>query len=238
MKFAYLIEPPFNFIDESGYITGHDVELARHVIAKLGETFEPIETEFAELIPGLSNGKWNMTTGLFATEERKQQALFTKPIWALPDGLLVKRGNPLSLSGYSSVASSNKAILAVIRDQFQHRSAVEFNVLEQRLRIFETYTEAAQAVNDGLVDAYASVGRAHTGFIEQKPEWTIENVNVPYAEKAPSFGCLALPKEQVDLCATINKILDDYLFSDQYKRMAFDYGFSESEIKLVLNKSL
>lgn len=31
-----------------------------------------------------------MTTGLFSTEERKKMTLFSKPIWELPDGLLVK----------------------------------------------------------------------------------------------------------------------------------------------------
>lgn len=29
MKFAYLIEPPFNFLSETGEVTGCDVELAK-----------------------------------------------------------------------------------------------------------------------------------------------------------------------------------------------------------------
>ena len=121
MKFAYLIEPPFNDRLEDGEIVGHDVEIARHVCDALGETFEPVETEFAQLLPGLADGRWRMTTGLFATDVRQAIATFSRPIWALSDGLLVAPGNPERLSGYRSIAENSRVRLAVIRDQFQHR---------------------------------------------------------------------------------------------------------------------
>ncbi|MEM9498986.1 MAG: transporter substrate-binding domain-containing protein, partial [Pseudomonadota bacterium] len=86
MKFAYLIEPPFNYVDASGRVTGCDVELAKYVFSEIGIAgFEPVETEFAELLPGVRDGKWRMTTGLFGTDERRKNALFSRPIWALPD---------------------------------------------------------------------------------------------------------------------------------------------------------
>ncbi len=118
MKFAYLIEPPFNYMDADGQLTGCDVRLALHVLETLGITdVEPVDTEFAMLLPGLSDGRWRMTTGLFGTEERRQHAQFSRPIWALPDGLLVQAENPLGLTGYRSVAQSPDIRLAVIRDQ-------------------------------------------------------------------------------------------------------------------------
>jgi len=68
------------------------------VFAELGiADFKPVETEFAELLPGLSDGRWRMSTGLFGTEERRKSAQFSRPIWALPDGLLVTKSNPLRL---------------------------------------------------------------------------------------------------------------------------------------------
>ena len=170
MKFAYLIEPPFNHRTANGTITGSDVELARVVVEKLSVGgFEPIETEFSKLLPGVASGKWRMTTGLFATDERKQNAAFSIPIWALPDGLLVPSGNPRELQGYRSVSNQEDCTLAVIRDQFQHRSAVEFGVTESQLRLFETYNDAANAVMEGNADAYASVGRAHTCLLYTSP---------------------------------------------------------------------
>ena len=121
----------------------------------------------------------------------------------------------------------------MVRDQFQHRSAVEFGVPERRLRIFHTYTEAAEAVRDGIVDAYASVGRAHSGFIEQNPSWKVESVDVPHQEKAPAFGAFGLSLADRDLVARVNESLAEYLGSSEHRRMARTYGFSEADVNLV-----
>lgn len=127
MNFAYLIEPPFNYRNPDGTVTGCDVELARTILKMVGiHDLKMLETEFAQLLPGLADSRWRMTTGLFATEERRKVAAFSRPIWALPDGLLVRNGNPMRLTGYRSVATTEGCVLAVIRDQIQHRSAIAF----------------------------------------------------------------------------------------------------------------
>ncbi|MEM1075975.1 MAG: transporter substrate-binding domain-containing protein [Pseudomonadota bacterium] len=234
MKFAYLIEPPFNYVDASGRVTGCDVELARYVFEEIGITdFEAIETEFAELLPGVAAGRWRMTTGLFGTDERRKCALFSRPIWALPDGLLVAKGNEMGLEGYQSVADNSDARLAVIRDQFQHRSAVEFGVNKDRIMIFETYTEAAQAVRDGNAQAYASVGRAHGGFIEQNPECGLELVLVPDSEKPPAFGSFAFGLKDADLLNDVDAVLSWFLGTDAHRKMVASFGFSATEVDMV-----
>ncbi|NWJ24225.1 hypothetical protein [Rhizobium sp. RM] len=46
MRFAYLIEPPFNYLSDNGDVTGCYVELIRTVLNTLGiDTIEFIETE-------------------------------------------------------------------------------------------------------------------------------------------------------------------------------------------------
>jgi polar amino acid transport system substrate-binding protein len=234
MKFAYLIEPPFNFVTPDGEATGSDIELAQHVFAELGITkFEPMETEFAELLPGVAAGKWRLTTGLFATEERRALARFSRPIWALPDGFLVTKGNPLGLSGYRSVAENGEAVLAVIRDQFQYCSAISFNVPSKRILIFDTYIEAAMAVREGNANAYASVGRAHSGFIGQHSDWEFDLVTVNASEKPPAFGSFAFATGDDAFRTLVDDVLSRYLGSEDHRRMAKRYGFSDSEIDLV-----
>ncbi len=234
MKFAYLIEPPFNHKREDGTVTGCDVELARMVFAAVGAgPFEPVETEFAELLPGVADGRWRMTTGLFATEERRRIAAFSRPIWALPDGLLVAAGNPLGLSGYRSVAACESCRLAVIRDQFQHRSAVELGVPEDRILVFETYTQACLAVRDGEADSYASVARAHTGFLDQHPELDMEVSMVPASEKQPAFGSFAFSIGDDELRRQVDAVLVDHLGSPEHRRMMAGFGFDDAEIDLV-----
>ena len=236
MRFAYLIESPFNYRDENNQVTGCDVELAKYVSAEIdADNFEPIETEFAELLPGLVKGNWKMTTGLFSTIERKKITSFCRPIWALPDGLLIKKGNPHNLDGYRSIADSANCTLAVIRDQYQHRSAIEFGIPDERILVCETYAQAASAVKEERAGAYASVGRAHTGFIGQHPEMDLDFVPVPIVEKTPAFGCFAVAKADVVFQHSVNEILEAYIGSQQHRTLMTRFGFTHTEIDLVVN---
>lgn len=233
MKFAYLIEPPFNYRGAGDAVTGCDVELARYVLGKLGEKFEPVEAEFAELLPGLGQDRWRMTTGLFATEERKQHALFSRPIWALPDGLLVARGNPLNLTGYQSAAAKGVRV-AAIRDQVQHRAAQDFGVTDDRLQIFDTYEQAAHAVAAGDADAYASVARAHSGFLAQHPTLQLDVITVPASEKPPARGSFGFAPGDTELCRSVDAILDRFVGSPEHRAMMARFGFDDAEIDLLL----
>ena len=232
MKFAYLIEPPFNYHAPDSAVTGSDVELARHVLGELGHEFEPVEAEFAELLPGLATDRWRMTTGLFATEERQKLALFSRPIWALPDGILLANGNPLDISGYTSLATIS-ARVAVIRDQVQHRSAVQFGVSPDRILIFETYQEAAQAVNAGVADAYVSVARAHLGYLAQNPHLKLDVVTVPPSEKPPAKGSFGFALHDTALCQAADEILLAFIGSPRHRAMMETFGFTNADIDLL-----
>lgn len=122
----------------------------------------------------------------------------------LPDGLLVPSGNPRGLFGYQSIAESQHCTIAVIRDQLQHRSAIEFGVTEDCVRIFETYTVAANSVLNGETDAYASVGRAHTGYSDLNSDLDLEVVTVPTSERKPAFGSFgfSLSDNEIELPLT------------------------------------
>lgn len=234
MKFAYLIEPLFNYRDENNNVTGCDVDLAKIILQKVGiQEFEAIEAEFADLLPGVNAGKWRMTTGLFATDERRKMVSFSKPIWALSDGLLVAKNNPYGLNGYVSIAQNEDCVLAVIRYQYQHRSAVELGIPESRIRLFDTYEQAATAVGKGLVSAYASVARAHTGYLEQNSGLQLEVVNVPKSEKQPEFGCFSCSLADIDFLDSVNKVLQEYLGSAEHRSLMQSYGFTQSEVDLV-----
>jgi len=90
LVFAYLQEPPFCFRQDDGIARGCDVELAQTLLPMIGgRRFQPVEAEFAQLLGGLLQGRWMMTTGLFVTDERRMQVDFSRSIWALHDGAAV-----------------------------------------------------------------------------------------------------------------------------------------------------
>jgi polar amino acid transport system substrate-binding protein len=235
VHFAYLIEPPFNDRAPDGTPCGSDIDLAGHIFQTLGlpdVTFT--ETTFAQLLPGLADGRWQMTTGLFITDDRRRTAMFSRPIWALPDGLLVRIGNPLALSGYASIAAHPTATLAVIQGQVQQMSAAQAGISPDRLRIFETYTEAAHAVASGECDAYASVARAHTGFLAASPGVPLAVVTVPPGERPPAPGAFAFARSDTALRDAVDQALTRYLGSAPHRVMMAGYGFTAAEIDPIL----
>lgn len=235
MKVAYLIEPPFNYVDETGDVTGCDVELARYVLDKLDiDDVEFVETEFAQLLPGLARNDWQMTTGLFASRERQRIALFSRPIWALPDGLLVRMEDAQSLAGYSSLAVSGEPKLAVIRNQVQHATALEFGVRAAQFRVFETYADAAQAVQDGTVTAFASVARAHQGYLKTRAATGLAVIHVPLFERAPALGCFAFARAATDLRDRVDHVLNSFIGSTEHRRLVKTFGFADAEIDRIL----
>ncbi|MFQ6547696.1 transporter substrate-binding domain-containing protein [Aestuariibius sp. 2305UL40-4] len=235
MKVAYLIEPPFNYRDESGAITGCDVELARQVLHQLGiGDVIFVEVEFADLLPGLTRKAWQMTTGLFATETRQALALFSRPIWALPDGLLIRSADTNRFNGYRSLAGLDALKLAVIRDQFQHQNALDMGVPPDRILVFATYLEAADAVRAGQVDAYASVARAHEGYLERTPNAHMTSIVIPSSEKPAAFGCFGFDKANPDLRDAVDGVLNTLIGSKAHRQLMKTFGFSDDDIDLLV----
>lgn len=234
MNVAYLIEPPFNYVTTDGQVTGCDVALARHVCDAIGRPdVSFVETTFPELLPGLAAGRWQMTTGLFATAARRRIAQFSRPIWALADGLLVAAGNPLRLTGYRTIADNPTARLAVIRDQAQHQTALACGVAPQQITVFEDYRDAAAAVLRGDVSAYASVARAHRGFLQQNPNTALGSVPIPTAEKAPTGGAFAFGLDDDGLRSDVDTVLTTFLGSATHRDMVAAFGFSDADVSLV-----
>jgi polar amino acid transport system substrate-binding protein len=227
IRFAYLVEPPFCFKDEAGLPTGCDVELARVIAARLGRTITFVEAEFADLLPGLTEDRWDLTTGLFVTEPRRRIAAFSRPIWTLADGLLVAHGNPLRLTGYRSVATT-RARLAIVQDQVQERHARGAGVPPEMIAIHLTYEQAARAVIEGHADAYASVARAHVAFVAARPSQA-EVVEIPAAEQAPGPGAFGLRLQDRALLSDVNHALSDFLGSEAHAELMERFGLRREE---------
>jgi polar amino acid transport system substrate-binding protein len=237
--FAHLEEPPFCFRAD-GRSSGCDVEIARTVLQAIGvQDFEPVVAEFSDLLPGLVAGRWTMTTGLFITPARRELVAFSRPIWALPDGLLVKAGNPKRLAGYASLAVDVTATLAVVKDQVQHDRARAAGVPAARIRQYASQDAAAKAVAAGEVDAYASVAMAHRGYLHHHCDAGLAVIGVgatgnPATDADPPFGAFAFAKSNAGLTRAVDEALATYLGSPAHRALMATYGFTAAEIDRVV----
>src|ERR1700743_1730574 len=95
---AYIEEPPFYWTGDDRRATGADIELAEVVVAAIGvSVVEHRPTSFADLLPGVRQGRWDMNVPIFVTAERARHVAFSVPVWTLGDGFLVRPGNPKAL---------------------------------------------------------------------------------------------------------------------------------------------
>ena len=195
MRFAFLQEPPFCFTDPSGALHGCDAKLAEKVCALLAEPFAPVETEFAELLPGLVDGRWDMTTGLFVSEERRMLVDFTRPIWMLADGLLVAKGNPRAFDGYRSVAEDQAALI-------RHHIRPDPTSRQPCKTVFRPSASRSSPRRLKRLTPSLPVRRMPmpaspwriAAIVGRHPDAPLTVIDVPAAEKQPAAGAFALAK--------------------------------------------
>ncbi len=187
--FAYLDEPPFCWPGADGMAQGCDVELVTAALQALGiPRFEQRLTTFAELLPGLASGRWTITTPLFVTAERQGLVDFSRPIWALADGLLVRAADRERLTGYRAVAATG-AQLAIVGGQVQEQAGLAAGIAPECVISVATQEDAVAAVRDGRADAYASVAMAHRGHLAREPDPALAIVEVPASESRQVKAC-------------------------------------------------
>jgi polar amino acid transport system substrate-binding protein len=233
--FAYLDEPPFCAPSADGPV-GCDVEVAFAVLRAIG--IERVETRlvtFAELLPGVASGAWHINTPLFVTEERARLVDFSRPVWSLADGLMVRAGNPKRLTSYRALAAHVDARLVVVADQVQEQRAVAAGLDPSRVLRVATQPEAVDAVRNSLADAYASVAMAHRGFLRAAPDAGLEVVDFGAEGGAAAEGAYSFAKSNSDLRRAFDGVLQTFLGSPEHRAIMRRYDFSDADVERILS---
>ena len=235
IRIAYIEEPPFYWTAEDGTVTGCDIELAHQVLRATGVTdIEHVLTSFDELLPGVSQGRWDMNVPIFITPERAQHVAFSQPVWALGDGFLVRPGNPKSLDSYAALAAHGDARLGVIAGQVQVNSARAAGIADSQIVVFKDQPEAIAAVVTGQVDAFAATALGSRVAAEGNP--AVHAVAHAAGAHAP-VGGFSFAKRSVSLLLAVNDQLRRYLGSADHRARMARFGIAGTEIDPVLGKA-
>lgn len=233
--FAYIEEPPFA-THIGGRVSGSDVELARLVLDRMGiKDIEIRKVEFADLLPGVAAGRWTMNTGLFITPERCKEVAFSDPIWALADGMIVRRGNPRNIDSYAAIETNAGAKLGIIRGTKQGVIAEEEGVLKKNVVEFGTQEEALNALRDGKIDAYAATALGNRVVLAGLASDDLElaaNFQPPQKRGRPAagFGAYSFAKSDPAFVARFNEALAAVLGGPEHRAMLSRFGFTDAEI--------
>ncbi|MGT2907071.1 transporter substrate-binding domain-containing protein [Streptococcus dentiloxodontae] len=107
---------PFSFTDDSGKLTGQNIDLLKAVFDKLPQyKLDLVQTEFSSIFTGLSSGRYQMGANNIAkNKEREANYLFSDPIFANSYVVIFNKNSALNhgitswndLAGLSTVGSS------------------------------------------------------------------------------------------------------------------------------------
>ncbi len=231
---AVIDEPPFCFPGPDGQAFGYDVDVARAVLATMGVVeLQTRFVAFADLISGVAAGLWRINTPLFVTPERQGLVSFSRGAWALGDGLLVRREDASRLTAYEVLALDDHARLAIVAGQVQEGSAAKAGVPPARILQCASPDEAVAAVRSGRADAYASVARAHRGFLARRPEPALAVVDIRSNDGCGglrAIGSYSFAKHDQSFRDGFDAAFAGFLGSAEHHRFLVSHGFSAGEM--------
>ncbi len=223
---AILDEPPFCWLADDGTPAGCDVDVATIVLRLAGVgSIDVRQMDFAELIPGVLEGRWQVNTGMFVTEERRRRVRFTRPIWSVPDGLIVRRER--GFASYQEIGLDPEARLAVVVGQVQADAACAAGVPAERLVHFDTQDESVRAVQRNEVDAAASTAIGNRALVARIGDPALVAVDLP---GAGALGAFSLSHSEAGLADRIDAQLATFIGSPEHRALMARYGFGEAAI--------
>lgn len=232
VTFAYIDEPPFARPLPDGSAAGCDVELALTGLRAIGvRRVDTRLTTFAELLPGVASGRWTMNTPLFISAERTRLVSFSRPVWALRDGFVVRVGNPRGVSSYQGIAAA-RLVLALISGQIQRQSALAAGVQPAQIVEFSTQHDALQAVREGRADAYASTALGNRTVVRQAQDLASVDATDGLGH-APPLGAFSFSHESSELRSAFDAFLQRHLGSPEHRERMAPHGLTRAEIDPV-----
>jgi polar amino acid transport system substrate-binding protein len=200
------------------------------------------QVAFADLVPGLVSGRWQVNTGMFVTPERASLVRFTRPIWAVPDGLIVRAADAGRFASYADVAFDPAARLAVVVGQVQAGSARGEGVPDSRLLAYGTQDEAVEAVRTGAADAAASTAIGNRALLARSfsaGELAAVDLRAPAGGlRGPQgevpLGAFSVSHGQPALAEALDAELATFLGSPEHRALMTRYGFAAADLDTAI----
>ncbi len=183
---------PFTYHDESGKLTGYDVEVTRAVAAKLGFTVEFKETQWDAMLAGLKAGRFDLVANQVSLTTPERQATFDKTA-------------DYSYSGPMALSRS---------DDDRIKTPADMKGLSAAQTLSSNYGEMAQKAGanvvpvDGMAQALALVQQKRADFTFNDSLALLD-----YLKKTPDSGLkivwTAPPEEKLGAGFVVNKGNDE-----------------------------
>lgn len=211
--------PPFSTYDKQGDLVGVDVEVARAIAQHMGREVQFRPTAWADILPGLMGGKYDVIIGSMAvTPERRKAVNFSQPYYVSGAQLFIHEKYVDEIQGIEDCAGR---ALGVAEGETYHHY-LQQNHPEVTVRALGGAPEIFAQVEGGGLVGFVTDRLVGTYQIGQAGKPFVAAGGLLYAER------IAIPvrKDRPELLAGVNRALTKMKESGQLQAI-LDKWFGE-----------
>jgi polar amino acid transport system substrate-binding protein len=220
--------PPWHFVDESGVMSGFDVDIARIVAKGLFDDPEKVEfvTQASDArIPNVVTDKVDITCQFMTvTAARAQQVNFTIPYYREGVGLLMLKDG--KHKNYDELKSAGAGVTVSVLQNVYAEDMVHQALSEAKVDQYESVDLMYQALNSGRADAAATDVSSLRWFMVQNPD---RYVDAGFAWGPQTYAC-AVKKGDQDFLNFVNTALHEAMTGVEFAtyKASFEKWFGVS----------
>ncbi len=204
---------PFAFLDDKGQMTGFDLDLMRAAAEAAGFQVVFTDLPWGVIFKALDSGRFDnldlIISAITITPEKGEKVAFSQPYFNAGQVLVVKQGSDIQTPGQLDGRTVG------VQDKTTGQQWVAANT-KARIIPFESGDAAFMALAQGQVEAVVNDGPASAYLIHERPELGLTIIGEPLTQEM--YG-IAVPKDQPDLLAAVNKGLAALQASGQYGQL-------------------
>lgn len=213
--------PPFNVIDNTGQVTGFDVDFGNAICAQLDATCEWVTMDFAGLIPALQNDRFDMVIASHSiTADRLEVVDMVKyysnsASFVMRQDSMTEDTSPEGLAGKTVGAQSGTT----------HASFLETAYPDSEFRLYPTQVEAYADLAAGRIDGVmADTTALHAWANTDEGQQCCALAGEPIVNEALGDGVgIILAKGNDELKAQVTEAIDAMRADGTYENINAKY---------------
>jgi len=203
--------PPFTFHDESGELTGFDVEIAKEVAKRLGVKAEFKETQWDAIFAGLDAKRFDMIANQVGIKpEREEKYAFSNP-YITSTGVLIAHEDNTEIKGFEDL-KGKKAAQSMTSN---YATMAKENGAE--IVGVEGFNQAIELIMSKRADVTINDNLSFLDFKKAKPDAKVKIV--AESEDASKSG-LMFRKDSETLVEAVNGALADMISDGTYDKIS------------------
>jgi glutamate transport system substrate-binding protein len=201
-------QPGFGLENLEGEVEGFDVEVAKIIAGALGiapEDIEWVETPSAVREEVLEGDEVDMVVATYTiNDERKERISFAGPYYVAGQQIMVAADND-TITGPESLKENPDASVCSVTGSTPSENIREYLASDDQLVLFEEYSQCADALGNGQVEAVTTDNVILLGFVSES-DGAFKLVGEQFTEEPYGIG---VQKGDVEFCEFINQTLQD-----------------------------